>query len=442
LAIAGIKGGQRAGVNQRTKRIVVEAANFDQVSIYRTMKRLSLVTDAALRFSHGLNPRLAQWGMDRATVLLRQILGVKLLDSLALGNEPSEKKVIEFNVAKFNKLIGSQFSEKLIVSYLTRLGFAVRDLPQENLLLVEPPRWRDDIDIFEDVAEEVIRLYGLDELQSRPPVVSLQPPEIQAEVTLKDKVREILMNFGFSEVYNYSLTGEKGENGLELENPVSLDRRYLRTNLLSGLKANLRNNTKDFETIRIFEIGKIWNKEGERLHLGLALKETSAWLTLKGILNRLLTGIGLTDVLMRPAESKRLLIESYHHVLGFLEAVSQSEALAEIDLSRLTQLALEENEYQPLPKYPAIVRDISLVVSASLMVGEIITFINNLSLKNVVDIDLIDYLENFGGDRRKKSLTFRIVFRSSVRTLTDEEVNQELAKLQTALVKNFQAVIR
>ena len=442
LAIAGVKGGKRAEVYKNTKRIIVEAANFDQVSIYKTMKKLPLVTDASLRFSHGLNPHLAIVGIDRATILLRNILGAKLLDSMDVSAKLPGKKVIEFDVDKFNKFIGLNLDKKSAITYLKRLGFIIRDSKKTNSFLVEPSVLRDDINIFEDLAEEVVRLCGLNELKSLPPVVGLHPAEVQDDVVLKNKIRKILVGFGFSEVYNYSFVGQKDKDSLELENPISQDKKYLRISLSLVLKGNLRANSKDFGNIRIFEVGRVWSTKGESLHLGIALKEEDALLHLKGVLSHLLEGVGLVEILMRPDGKNHLLIESDHDIFGSIEVVHKGEAVAEINLDNLVKLTLGENEYHPLPKYPAVMRDISIVVPTEVRVGEVMEVIDNLSLKDVEDVDLIDYFEKFGGDPKKKSLTFRIVFRSGEKTLRDGEVDTEFAKVSRALTNSLKAVIR
>ena len=442
LAIAGVKGGKRAEVYKNTKRIIVEAANFDQVSIYKTMKKLPLVTDASLRFSHGLNPRLAIVGIDRATILLRNILGAKLLDSMDVSAKLPGKKVIEFDVDKFNKFIGLNLDKKSAITYLKRLGFIIRDSKKTNSFLVEPSVLRDDINIFEDLAEEVVRLCGLNELKSLPPVVGLHPAEVQDDVVLKSKIRKILVGFGFSEIYNYSFVGQKDKDSLELENPISQDKKYLRISLSLVLKGNLRANSKDFGNIRIFEVGRVWSTKGESLHLGIALKEEDALLHLKGVLSHLLEGVGLVEILMRPDGKNHLLIESDHDIFGSIEVVHKGEAVAEINLDNLVKLTLGENEYHPLPKYPAVMRDISIVVPTEVRVGEVMEVIDNLSLKDVEDVDLIDYFEKFGGDPKKKSLTFRIVFRSGEKTLRDGEVDTEFAKVSRALTNSLKAVIR
>ena len=442
LAIAGVKGGKRAEVNKNTRRIIVEAANFDQVSIYKTMKKLPLTTDASLRFSHGLNPHLALTGMDRATVLLKDILGAKVTDSMDVSAKLPGKKIIEFNVDKFNKFIGLNLDKKSVVNYLKRLGFTIQDFKKSNSFLAEPPVLRDDINIFEDLTEEVARLCGLDELKSFPPVVGLQPAEIQDDVVLKSKVKKILVGFGFSEVYNYSFTGQKDKDSSELENPISQDKKYLRTGLSLGLKGNLRTNSKDLDNMRIFEVGRVWRANSESLRLGVALKEEDALFHLKGILSRLLEGVGLTEILMKPDSKNRLLIESDNNVLGFIEVVHKNVSLAEINLGDIVLLTIGENEYRPLPKYPAIMRDISIVVPAEVRVGEVMEAIDNLSLKDVEDVDLVDYFDKFGGDSKKKSLTFRIVFRSYQKTLTDEEVEKEFSKIGQALTRLLKAVVR
>lgn len=474
LAIAGIKGGASSGINSETRRIVVEAANFDSASIYKSSRRLNLFTDAASRFSHSISPALVDWGMDRVTELLLQ-KGAKLIDSIDIYPQPVGKEIIEFDLRKYEKVVGEKADLKITEKSFKTLGFEIKKITP-NSFLVEIPPWRSDIQNFEDLVEEVARFSGYNKISPQTPLFFIKPPEEEDKFILKDRIRQFLVNLHFDEVYNYSFISENDfkkfladelekEKLVELQNPISEDKKYLRPSLLPKLFENIEQNSHfsldNEKHLRIFELGKVFAKSRnailEELFLGMVLSRKNSphlILELKGIIDELLGSFGLTDIsfvelspssksLVKPLALLR--VESDHIVLGNIKLFSWPKnmwvAAAQINTEKLLRLVKEEIEFKPLPKYPSITRDISLLVEPNIRIGEILNLIQEVSPVLVVDVDLIDdYIdERFGS---KHSLTFRIVFRAEDRTLTDEEVNGEMMKISDILRQNFGAEIR
>lgn len=463
LAIAGIKGGKRAEVTSKTKRIIVEAANFDSISVYKTSRRLNLFTDASARFSHGLSSALVEKGIKRAAQLLKEVCGAKLGDWVDVNYVKPSKAIIKFDAERFNKLTGLNLSEKTCFEYLKKLGFQVRGK------FVEPPLERTDVAIFEDLAEEIVNLYGYDQLPSAVPHALLIPSGAEDQIVLKDKIRSILIGFGLSEVYNYSFIGKAdakdakkdapptewaslasvggndAKTTIELENPISEDKKYLRPGLVAGLLKNTEDNLRFFEAVRVFEIGRAFWKEKnavkEKPILGIAAggKISGAFLELKGIIDQLLRGVGLTSFDFLPYEWG-VRVESDHRVLGYVKFVDE-RAVAEIDLDELLQVAVEEREYWPLPKFPSVVRDLSFVVDSEIRIAPIQNVIENAS-HLLDDVDLLDWYEDPKLGPNRKSLTFRLVFQAEDRTLTDEEIGKEMGKTINALRTKFEIEIR
>lgn len=442
LAVAGIKGGKKAEVSNYTTRIVVEAASFDAAGIYKTSRAINLLTDASVRFSHGLSPVLVERGIKRAATLLKEICGAKVGDWVDVGEVKSGKwKVIKFDSARFNKLTGLNLSPADCVKYLKNLGFAVKG----KMVAVPPERM--DISIFEDLTEEIVNIYGYDKLPSTVPHVRLAPSGMEDQITLKDSVRGILTGFGLSEVYNYSFTNRQQAlevakildiKPIALRNPISSDFQYLRQSLGSHLLNNLKDNLRFYDEVRIFEIGKVFPEEGkEVLNLGIALasKKGGVFLELKGLVDSLLKGVGLTDFDTVP-HLDGLQVESGHYVIGII-----SGQVAELDLDKLAQLVSEEKEYRPLPKYPSVMRDISIIVGDDARVGDVQDLIENAS-HILEDVDLLDWYEDAKLGPNRKSLTFRLVFQAEDRTLTDEEVGKEMEKIVSGLEEKFGAEIR
>lgn len=508
LAIAGVKGGASSGVSTKTRRIIVEAANFDPVSIYKTSRKLKLMTDAAVRFSHGISPALVAMGLDRVTELLLAA-GATLGDSVDVYPHPVGEELIEFDVEKYLFFIGVPVTAAEAKKRFLALGFSIQDADlrgphadsrrksqRQSAFLVRIPPWRTDIEEFEDLAEEVSRLVGYNALTPQPPLVHLLPATEADEIVFKDKVRGILANAQLDEVYNSSFVDEEaartfsllgpGSGPVEVANPISNDRRHLRASLMPLLLRNVESNARFFDRVRIFEIGKVFGVVGgetkEKLVLGIALaarKEPRAILELKGIVDDLLSGIGVEEASFAPLENRagygrngknkilsprgeerttppsfltgfadrgtELLVESGREFLGRLELISLPKgwtaAAGEINLEKALSIAEEKHEFKPLPRFPAVVRDISLLVSREVRIGEVLEMIQDASPKLIDDVDLIDeYVdERFGG---KQSLTFRIVFQAEDRTLTDGEVNSEMAKVVAALKKKLRAEVR
>ncbi len=510
LAIAGIKGGANSGVDKNTKRIIVEAANFEPVGVFKTSRKLKLITDASLRFDHGLSPALVDWGLDRATELLVK-MGAKLIDSVdiyphtttrsfstggakrgssfGVGVYPKParfagasarrvgEELIEFDTKKYEHLIGASVSVNAAKNYFRALGFSVEaaKTKNENSFLVRVPAWRTDIEQFEDLAEEISRLSGYGKLQPQSPAVGLKPATEENIIILKDRIRELLLHFHLDEVYNYSFVSDadlrrpyadqrgksqresafsQRESALvELQNPVSKDFPYLLSNLEGGLLKNIAFNSRFFDTIRIFEIGNVFQKKGgavgETLHLGIALsaKKEPLILELKGIADEMLKGLGIMDVSFVESGNS-LRVESDHQVIASLKLLhlekGRTASIAEFDLEKLLPLVEEEREFKPLPKYPAVVRDISILVGSDVRIGGILEAIQKASPALIEDVDLIDEYTKDGNPRESapRSLTFRILFQAEDRTLTDEEVDEEMKKISAKLKKDFRAEIR
>ncbi len=438
LAIAGIKGGKGAEVSKETKSIIVESASFDATSVYKTSQQLSLVTDASVRFSHHLHPELAVIGLKRARELLQEIVGAKPGDVFDSSPQKFAPRKLTFDINWFNRFIGTELSVKEAVSFLRRLGLKTQGKK------VEIPIFRQDIETREDIAEEVVRLIGYNKLASQPPLIGLASSEFNERFRFKDNIRNILSGFGFDEVYNTSFVGEGGAEVIEVENPVAEDKKFLRSSLLPLLSGNVKDNLRFYDEVRIFEAGKIFAVSGEKNALGIAAaaKNRDLFFELKGAVEQLLKGLGLTDFFMVEFKGKErgLRIKSGRSVIGRLIHYDKRTSLAELDMETLLQLVEGELSYAPLPKYPAVIRDISVLVEHEVRIGKIIQEIQLSNVHLIQDVDLID--EYLGGDDKRQSITLRIVFRADDRTLNAKEVDKEMKKINLLLERNFGAEIR
>jgi len=439
-AIAGIKGGKPAEIGAKTRTIVVESANFDQVAIYKTSKRLGLITDASIRFGHGLSPELVEIGLNRAATLLQEVAGAKLLDCLDVYPKKQSREIIGFDIDKFNSLTGLEFSANDAWNTLKKLGFKktpFKSKSERHEFMVEVPPLRRDVSIFEDLVEEVVRLYGINELKSRAPHISITPAKEQDITIFKDQLRRILTGIGYTEVYNYVFAKNGTSTAYEFEKPLAEDKKYLRQTLADNLEQNLGDNARFSSEIRLFEIGSVFDlRAGERFSLGLAIKSKpeKSFLELKGAVEELLKGLGLSDFTLVP-EKKELTIKTSNRVLGRIWHGKRDTAFAELEAEELMRQEQGEREYRPISKYPAVIRDLSLALKQQVSVGEILAEIDLAGAKDVVDVDLIDYYD-------PQHLTFRIIFQSDKRTLKDSEVTEEFNRIVSRLKKKIPFEIR
>lgn len=482
LAVAGVKGGQKAEINEKTERIVVESANFYYGNIYKTSRRLGLVTDAALRFSRNLSPELTTAGIVRAAELLEECAAAKPGGRLDFYPRKSVSKIVQFDLERFNRLVGAEFDVQTVKNYLLRLGFTEagrKKGKRGKTFLFKTPILRTDIENQNDLTEEIVRLRGYDEVVPWPPAVNLELPFCENLFSLKNQARNIMVNLGFDEVGNRSFVsksdGEKFGFGGELaplENPVSKEFYYLRPSLASGLRQNIEDNFRFFDEAKIFEIGKTfcWEKPpqiAERTVLAAAIsaKNKESFFGLKGAADCFLRRLGLTgDIFVSPEKKAgdwvseftgkylnpdlTLKIEFRGKIFGYLGQFRREFAgngeinVLEIDLDALSELSeLEKPMFFPLPKFPSVKRDISFAVSPEQKIGEIIKTIKEINLECLRSVELLDeYVlkekENF------KSLTIRLFFQLEERTLLNEEAEKMTAQIIAVLRKKHSAEIR
>lgn len=457
LAIAGIKGGRDSGVTPDTRTIIVEAANFEGVNIYKTSARLGIRTDASVRFSHHLSPALVGWGMERATELLKA-MGAKLVDAVDVYPRPDKDAVVVFDPARYERLIGVGIPVSEAKRRFEALGFTAKAGAGRGrgTLRVTIPAWRNDIDSAADLAEELARFTGYNDLPKTAPEVELLPAEEVRSFRMKDMVREALVRLGCSEVYNTSFVGgaEIGavpkEALVELENPIAEDKKFMRPNLMPLLRQNIVDNTRWFDAVKIFEVGMVFSRtEGgiaERLLAGLAIggkKTAGPLLELKGIAEALLKELGIGEWAMEESDG-RLLVRSGKTVLGEIreEALPRdfAAAFAEIDLSRCANLPLRQVRFEEPPKYPGIVRDLSFFLREGIKMGSLFAGVRMAGGEDLVRAELLDdYKDKASG---KHAVTLRMLFQRPDRTLTDEEVGSRMQVLAHRLAEEFGIEIR
>jgi phenylalanyl-tRNA synthetase beta chain len=486
VAIAGVMGGADTEVTEETTAILLEAANFNPASIYYTGNTLNLPSEARLRFERGISPELTIPALKRATQLIIQLAGGEaakgLVDAYPGKQEPEP---IRLSTGEVNSFLGVEFSIDQIKGALVSLGFDCQPAASASEVWVTAPYWRSDIHQPVDLIEEVARIIGYDQIPATMlggPVPRQDPDSI---LTLKQDVRRSLVGYGFQEVLTYSLTSLELLNKLlpephplepaplRLANPMTADQEYLRpdlrANLLAALSANRRHETGG---IRLFELGRVYLPRPEDLPgepevlCGLLTgpRFEESWhgggemvdfFDAKGVVDGLLSRLGV-EASFEPGEdeslhpSKQAAIAIDNNIVGVigelhpkvLDAFDISGAvyLFEINLTALLPFTPGHKLFQPIPRFPAIVRDIALVIDSGVAHRQVQHIITGFPL--VSQVALFDVYAGGQLPPGKKSLGYRITFQSPTHTLTDEEVNKVLEQILNKLSAQFGATLR
>ncbi len=469
IALAGIKGGRGSEIHAGTTRIVLESANFSRVSIRRTSKRIGLRTDASVRFEHGISPELAIDALHRAAALLQKLAGAVVAKGVVDAYPQKEPlATIPFNVSRASALLGVRVSEAPALEILKRLGCTAKRRGKE-LFQVIPPPYRRDLLIEEDLIEEVGRILGYEKIAPSMPVLRGGVPKKSDRQIFEDVLKDRLVGFGFTESHLSSFIGAKTlalfgikTDGLyALENPTSPETAYLvhlpALPYLSSIAENLRN----FDQVKIFGVSRGFlktpkgPKEWKSLFIGLAEQGKDGreeFYVLKGAIDALLESFGISDHLYDDASAEDMKwahpyraasIKVGDKNIGIIGELSHSiqEALkskarivmAEFDVKTFLGAIEAEQEFRPIAKFPAIVRDIALVVPEETRIQEIENVLWSTAPKFLADTDLFDYYEGGGLPDGAKSAAFHLVFQSKERTLTDGEVSREFAKVAKAV---------
>lgn len=299
----------------------------------------------------------------------------------------------------------------------------------DDLLVLSVPPERLDIRIKEDLIEEVARIYGYEKIPSKLPEEILIPPKRNDNWFFAETIRNILIGAGFSEIYNYSFVG-KGD--IEIANPIAKDKKYLRMNLLDGLNANIRENSRYFKDIKIFEIGKIFPEYGETISFAGAGLKTDFY-EIKGVVEMVLEKLGLNDYYFADHSDKTADIRVGNTSIGFIDHNGW-----EINFEILVKMIEEEMEYRPISRYPAAQRDIAIFVPLETRVTEVEDAIENAGGDLLADSDLFDIYEN----NERKSFAFHLIFQSDKKTLSDKEINDLMDKIFKAIESNPQWEVR
>ena len=422
LGVAGIKGGKIAEVDNKTKNIILEVANFDPVSVRKTAQALNIFTDARKRFENDLSPELAAYAMRELSALIFEMCPEAIFENVVdVYPEKQKEKKLSFSANKISKILGLKVSDKEVEDILKRYNFKYNlvvgvpsGTPTTKFTVVILPM-RLDLEIEEDMAEEIGRILGYDKLKGKIPKINFEPKvnETYAKISwAKGK----LLEEGYSEVMTYTFcdTGE-----VEVQNSAS-DKKFLRTNLTDGLKESLKLNQLNapslgIDKVKVFEIGTIFKKRGEEMHVAYGDKK----------------------------EIKEMTLDEYARLdlLQAREKNSPAFALGGIGQGTHGSLnfSLQPSHFKMWSLFPFIIRDIAVFVPEKIKSSEVEKIIRkNMGDKVVRGPELFDEFKKptRPGEDGKISYAFRLVFQSYDCTLTDAEVNEIMTKITNKIKEN------
>lgn len=470
LAIAGVMGGIDSEVDNNTKTIFIEGANFDKSSIRATSRKFNLRSDSSFRFERGIDPKLAQKAVDRACELIESLsAGEVVKGSVDKKIHMREERQVPLRYDRVNRVLGTNISKEEIIKYLELLNFELQTFDDKVVALI--PTYRTDINIEADLIEEVGRLYGFNNIEGKPLITRVSKGNIPYSRKIIKKAQNILLSYGYNEVMTYSFIGPNNLDKLnineksklrkyvELKNPLGKEYSIMRTSLTPAMMELLsRNYNRGIKNMYAFEIGNIFipkevpviNKPMEKKSLSIGFYGKDDFYFLKDTINELLNRLGIEEFryevesnnpTFHPGRTANLIINNKK--LGILGEVHMDVLknynfkdrvyVAELDLENIIKLVNLETKYQALPKYPSISRDIAIVVDEDVLVGDIEDIIKYNGKNLVENIELFDIYTGDQIEDNKKSLAFTITYRSYDRTLKDKEVN----KIQNSIIADI-----
>lgn len=470
VAVAGVMGGLDTEVKETTKDIFIESAYFEPRSVRRTSKTLGLKTESSYRFERGTDIKMLKKALDRAAYLVREVAGGTIYGKIDVYPRRYYAPVVTVRHEKLNRVLGLSLPGSEIARCLRRLGLETEE--HDDSVTVKTPTFRRDLTRDVDLIEEVARVYGYERIPAELPAVPVgsRGRATRAREVLQRELKESLLKSGFTEAINYSFMGTAdldllriaGDDNrrrlVPIKNPLRIEDSFMRTTLVPGLFRNLFHNlAHGNRDLRLFEVSKVFiARRGESLpeereHVALLAyrektkalyrDETPDFYLLKGLVEAILGNLRVGDVscvrssepFLHPGQSADVVIGG--NTVGFfgvlspvvaesldLKAQKPSVLVMELDLGGLAPFLGQQARYRALPKYPFIERDIAAVVESSLDASALVGWLRSYGSDLIEEISIFDVYQGGSIPAGKKSLAFRVRYRATDRTLTDDEI--------------------
>ena len=478
IGLAGIMGGLNSEIQEDTTEVIFEAANFDGTNIRVNSKKLNLRSESSARFEKDIDPNLAEIAINRACALICELgCGEVMEGTIDIYNSKKEEGHITVDSKWINKFLGTEISIEDMKKYLDSLELKT-EINGDNLNITIPT-FRIDIAIKEDIAEEVARIYGYDKIPTTIYSASTgREPKYKNEI-LRDLIVDAMVSSGLNQSISYSFISPKVfdkinlpedselRNVIKIKNPLGEDYSVMRTTTIHSMMESLgRNYSRNNDYARLFEIGKVYipNEDEtviptENNILTIGMYGNCDYLDLKGVVENALEKLGLSKVKFtresdnpsyHPGKTAALMIGNKKvGVLGEVHpdvsenyGVDENCYLAELNLDLLFEYAKTDKKYKALPKFPAVTRDIALLVDDEILVQEIEDTIRRAGGNLVEKVELFDIYKGAQIPEGKKSIAYAIAYRDEKKTLTDNDVNKVHDKILRSLEHKLGATLR
>ena len=473
IGLAGIMGGENSEILDDTTTVVFESANFNGTSIRQTALALGMRTDASSKFEKNLDAMMTVPAVERACELVEMLACGDVMDGIIdIVNYVPQPRDMELEPERINKLLGTQISEEDMVKYLSAL-----EIPVEGRT-IHVPSWRPDLNLMADIAEEVGRSYGYNEIPTTAFKTSTQGG-YSPVMKFESKTGSLCRSIGYSEIITYSFVSptifdqirisadSPLRNTLKIQNPLGEDTSVMRTTALPSMLDILRrNNANHNKSAKLYELAKIYlpvegqvlPQEPKILVLG-SYGAGENFFSLKGELEAILTGLNVNKARYSAVNDN----PSYHpgrcakvtindELIGYIGQIHPLVAknygidaevyCAEINMDILYSQQLPEATYVPLPKYPSVSRDLAIVCDEAVTVAQAEDVIVEAAGKLLRNVRLFDIYRGVGVPEGKKSMAFSLELRADDRTLTDSDSEAVITKVLSALTEKISAVLR
>jgi phenylalanyl-tRNA synthetase beta chain len=483
LAVAGVMGGQHSGISTDTDRIILEIAAFDGLIVRKGSQQIGVRTDSSLRYEKGLPEELVTIGSQRAFELLEDYADAKLIGMTSVNHATDDKKEIVISVDAITRMTGLVLTAKEVKALLARLQCKVAtSMLQSRELRVTPPWFRRDLNIPEDLVEEIVRLYGIQNIPVKPLVADVTIPKSEVEYVAARRIKDSLTALGLQEVLTYSFYGadlmkvmgyEQNGEHVEIKNPLSEDLRFLRVSLIPRMLEVMKRNDLS-QCSQIFEIGHVYTPAVEARQIGIMVQDPEAVRIVRGIVEELLAQESVAFVsdkisatvdcpfwnVYQGKQALRYAVDNPKNgdggmdvVIGTLGSVSPkvlqqmgisgTVAFATLSLPTVVKYgAREHKQLRVMSPYPAVDIDLSLLLSSETEWADVERVIRSHAGEQLKSLSVVDVYRGDRIDADKKSVTCRIVLQSQSETLEMKTIELWRESLMRDLHTEFGAVLR
>lgn len=485
LALGGVMGGLDSEVTDNTKNILLEVAQFNPQNVRKTSRRLTLSSDSSYRFERGIDVEDSIKVINRLANLIQEVAGGEILNGYVdVYPVPHENKVAELNFERLDRFVGKVIPREKVIEILRNLEIDVKD--NGETLTLTAPSYRGDLELEQDYFEEVIRMYGFDNIENILPRVDINKNSTLDTTKLTDRVKTICASVGLKEVINYSFipkdalqklkfTGVSEDKLIDISNPITEDFVTMRPTLLYSLIKNAKDNmNRNVSNIRFFEVSRTFEKAEELakedIKVGIILageNDKTLWnpkpvhydfYDLKGIVEEIFSKLKFQSFSIKrsvqtefhPGRSADVFVgkeyigsfgEIHPDVLENFGLNKKTVLVAEFNIELIKKYINKPFVYQGIVKYPAVPRDLALVMNENILVGDVLKTIEKID-KKVEKVELFDIYQGIGVEPGKKSVAISILLRDDSKTLEEKEINDIIDKILAKMKKDYMAELR